>query len=295
MIKKYKNFILESKEIPLEDAIKEATKNGNSFSSFYKKDNDPEKDFINIQYEVQEMGWSITDIRKNHTNEELIQLYRTMSDMNGEVDIYFYKLFEKLGLDKNIVKLGGDGWNDFYVSDDEAFIRYRYGYHTTKYGLLSISQSRGGLKSFLEEAKRQASEHLSEYLLSELEDSILRYYVEGKLRNMTARGYFYKLTGVNIRPIHDGKMFNIREYLIEEEERIIIFAKEIVNFLNNLDVIEHQGRYGTDKKLKDIKEITEKDVKEIVENMLKPELKPFTLDIDFTGNEIIIWLEFKEH
>lgn len=289
MIKKYKKFITESKEISLEDAIKEATKYGNSFSSFYKKDNDPEKDFLNIQSEVQEMGWSITDIRKKHTNEELIRLYRTMSDMNGEVDIYFYKLFEKLGLDKNIVQLGGDGWNDFYVSDDEAFIRYRYGYHTTKYGLLSISQSRGGLKSFLEEAKRQASEYLSEYILSELNDFILRHYVEGKLSNMTAKGYFYKLTGVN------DQMFNIREYIIEEEERIIIFANEIVTFLNNLDIIEHNGRYGTDKKLKDVKEITEKDVKEIVDNMLKPELKPFTLDIDFTGNEIIIWLEFKEH
>lgn len=270
MIKRYNQFIKESnwyQDLELEEIIEEiGSETGMSYSELCKTNQDPEKDFETFQKHLDETGWTIDKIRKEHTNEQLISLYRNLDGINGLVDIYFFFLFKKLGLKDDIVSLGGVGWEDYHVVEDEAFIRYSYGYHNTKYGLLAILNF-GTVDEFI----KQAMTHLQEYLYSDLPSNILEIYDE--------KGGFRRLTGDS-----SWNIINIRNYSISEEDRFIIFTKEIAEFLNQFPL---EGQKGT---LSDVMEISPEDISEKISKFLEN----MNLDIDFTGNELIIWGEFKE-
>jgi hypothetical protein len=264
MIKKYNQFLKESKDkLDLKETINEVLDFSPSYSDLCKIEEDPDIRFNQIQSEIEKYGWSLDRIRKDYSDVELIGLYRLMDSVNGYVDLYFYKLFEKLGIDKNIVELGGSGWSDIYVTEDEAFIRYSYGYHNTKYGMMFIGQIDGGLEKF----KNQALSYLKEYIINDVPQSILSIY--------DAVGGFSKLTGKS-----SWQYIKMKDYIIIEEDRILIFTREISDDLNKM-IDKNNNR------LSDTLVVTSDMVASNITNFLS-NLK---LDIDFTGNELLIWLK----
>ena len=272
MLKRYKQFLKESNEYDLRDAIIESDYYGSYSTMCQNKNADIDKDFNRMQSDIDELGWSLDRIRKEYTNEELLSLYRSMDDMSGGVDMYFYKLFEKFGLDKNIVRLGGDSYSDINVSEDEAFIRYCYGHHQTVYGKLVIEQIDGGLESFLE----RAFLYLKTWLYDNLMDNILSLY--------TSKNYdFHKLTRGVYR--HRTSLFDFKKYSVVEEDRMIIYANEIADLLNNL-------KTTGGGKLSDIIEV---NVNDIYEHILEFLTLNNIEDVELVGNDIIIWAKFDQN
>lgn len=276
MIKRYKQFLKESnEEYDLRDAIKESNFYGSYSTMCQNKNADIDKDFNTMQSEIDELGWSLDRIRKEYTNEELISLYRSMDDISGGIDMYFYKLFEKFGLDKNIVRLGGDSYSDIDVTEEEAFIRYCYGHHQTVYGKLAIEQIDGGLESFLEHAFL----YLKTWLYENLMDNILSLY--------TSKNYdFHKLTGGVYRNYeYRTSVFDLKKYSVVEEDRMIIYANEIADLLNNLETTGGG-------KLSDIMEVYANDIYEhILEFLTLNNIE----DVELVGNDVIIWAKFDQN
>lgn len=269
MIKKYKNFIKESKEeLDLDKALLNITY-GN-YSSMCKRKESPDDRFNEILEELEEYNWSFDRIRKEFDNDAIMSLYSRMDSQNGEVDLFFYKIFEKFGLDKDIVRLGGPGWDDIDVTEDEAFIRYRYGYHNTEYGMMSINQIDGGLSTFLE----KALEYLKEFIYQELPYVILSIYVSNNKR----------LSLVFYDELIRSNFFKIDDFIITEEDRMIIFANDICNFLNN-------SKMSNDIPGGNYLEIKSDDIYEKLLSFLS-DFKDF-VDIDFNGVDVIIWSDFK--
>jgi hypothetical protein len=138
----------------LREDFAESIKNcamGRSYSDLCKKKDDPDKDFELIQKEIEEdCGWNMQSIQNLFSQEINALTFQQFQDFinsygldnqNGLVDIYLYKLAEKLGHDPNIVELGGGGWCEYVTDDEEVLIRYSYGYHHTKYGELMLKQA----------------------------------------------------------------------------------------------------------------------------------------------------------
>jgi hypothetical protein len=274
MIKKYNQFLKESKDdLDLRDAIEKSNYSSYSYSSMCKTNADPDEDFNEMQSELDELGWSLKRIREEYTDNDLISLYREMDSISGSIDIYFYKLFEKFELDRDIVRLGGVGWDDINVTDDEAFIRYSYGYHNTEYGILAINQIDGGLDEFL----KQAFRYLKTWILDEIPIRVLGIYVKNNIN-------FDKLTGIQMN-WNSNQVLDIDKYSLVEEDRMIIDAERISNHLNN--ILTKDG-----EKLSNYYRITSVDIYNTVVDMLEKYLE--IDDIVFTGSDIIIWNEFEE-
>lgn len=274
MIKKYKNFLKESKsEYELDEALLEVTY-GN-YSSMCKSKESPDDGFNEILKELEEYNWSFDRIRKEFNNNDIVSLYNRMSDQNGQVDLFFYKIFEKFGLDKDMVELGGYGWSDIHVNDDEAFIRYSYGYHNTEYGMLAINQLEGGLEEFL----KHAIKYLKQWIYEEIPLHILNIYVENDVN-------FDKITGFQ-KSWHSTQILNIKDFSVAEEDRMVIYVNDIANFLNNLPVKYSES---SKKKLSEYFQINSKHIYDKISSILSQ----FSLDIDFTGTDAIIWIDLEE-
>lgn len=187
------------------------------------------------------------------------------------VDIYFYKLFEKLGLEKNIVGLGGYDWCNWKTGEsDEAFIRYRYGYHTTKYGQLMIQQS--GMTE--EEFKEDALSYLQEYIQWNTDSIILTaFLIKSNIKpNSSLVDYSY------IRDI------NITNYSIIEEDRYIIDLIHLCEDINNIPT-KDGDKLGNKYKLEpdDIATAFAKDLSDL------------KIEIVFTGSDLLIYSKFNEN
>jgi len=275
MIKKYKNFLKESRlgEYELDKALLEIT--GGSYSSMCKLKESPDDRFSEILKELEDYNWSFDRIRKDFNNDDILSLYNRMDSQNGEVDLFFYKIFEKFGLDKDIVILGGNGWDDIYVMDDEAFIRYSYGYHNTEYGMMSINQLEGGLEEFI----KQALKYLKQWIYDEIPLHILNIYVENDIN-------FDKLTGFQ-KSWHSTQILKIKDFSLSEEDRMIIYVNDIANFLNELPV---KWSESSKKKMSEYFQINSQHIYDKISSVLNQ----FDLDIDFTGGEVIIWVNLEE-
>lgn len=269
MIKRYNQFIKESnwyQGLELQEIIEEiGRENGMSYSELCKTNKDPEEDFNTFQNHLDETGWTIDKISHEHTKDDLISLYRRLDSVNGLVDTYFYFLFKKLNIEDGLISLGGMGWEDYTVSEDEAFIRYSYGYHNTKYGKLAIL-SFGTIQDF----KNEAMKHLLEYLYNDLPMNILNIY--------KSEGGFSSIAGKKT-----WDFINLKDYSISDEDRIIIYTKEIANFLNETKTLDGG-------KLSDVKRLDSEDISSQISKFLEN----LDLDIEFTGNELIIWGDFNE-
>jgi hypothetical protein len=269
MIKRYNQFLKESKEeFDLQEAITEVLDRSPSYSDLCKRQEDPDIRFNEIQSDIDDYRWTLERIRNEYSDVDLINLYRLMDSISGYVDLYFYKLFEKFGIEKNIVDLGGSGWGDIYITKDEAFIRYSYGYHNTKYGMMFINQLEGGLEGFM----NQALSYLKDYIIDDVPQNILSIY--------DGVGGFYRLIG---KKKDINNLFEMENYIITEEDRVVIFLKEIAEYFNNILSIDNKKlSYYLDLK------------PDIIASNITKFLSNLNLDINFTGNELIVWSKFGE-
>lgn len=275
MIKNYSRFINENSNMSLEDALLEVTSLSYSQLCKIKKETVDDR-FKKILNDIKDYGWTLERIKKEFTDNQINDLYAQMISENGEVDVFFYKLFEKFGLPKEDVYLGGEGWEDIYVNPDEAFIRYSYGYHETEYGKLLIDRLDGGFEEF----KSQAIKYFKDWIYEELPYQIPSIYKKYNidLPKITKSSFFNGALSTKI-------IDNLDEFFITEEDRIIIFANDLANYLNNLKIREIISKVD-DKKLSDYFELTSKHIYEKIKNMMS---YPVYDIIDFTGTDIVIW------
>jgi len=188
-----------------------------SYSDLCKTNQDPEQDFNDMQSYMDSKGFTIEKIKdlfSEQNNEmcgnDIVYYYNRISDLSATVDVYFYKLFEKLGLDENIVSLGGGGWCDWEnAGDDEALIRYKYGYHQTKYGQLMLKQC----GKTAEDLKSEAMADLKSEVKNDF-DSIISQIIR-------------KVTGKRIE-----LSLKYDDYVVLDTDRMIIFCDEIAKKIN---------------------------------------------------------------
>lgn len=187
-----------------------------------------------------------------------------LDSLNAAVDIYLYKLFEKIGLDKNIVSLGGAGWTDWSGTEsDEAFIRYRYGYHNTKYGQLMLDQN----KATEEDLRKDALGYLQEFIEINFDEPIRKAYQN-------------KYPGINTHSVMGRieDIISLPEYSIVEEDRYILLITDICNTLNKL--------------------LTNKDYQiepEDIASEFTRMISDLKVPIYFIGGDLVIYSTFREN
>ena len=272
-----------------------------SFSDMCKTNSNPEEEYKEMQNLMDRKGWDIQSIKNlfspkvdeicgygigdlvdgkwtdefNNILAKLNSLKKTsnvstnlsniedsfrdpLNQQNGHTDVYLYFTFKQLRLNPDFIGLGGEGWSTF-TDKEEIIIRYRYGYHHTKYGQMMLKQ----MNYTQEEFREKALESLQEIIFDEWHTRLFS---------------FYKETKKDVKDIREVSRFidslKLEEYSIIEDDRMIIYTKEIANDINKV-----------------FPNFT--DEKEICSAFTKF-LSDFNLDIDFTGNELIINSKFQE-
>ncbi len=275
-LKRYKDFIKESvniseiiierdrfSDVIREDLDDEMIVGARSYSDVCKKNGDPDKDFNEMQDFMDSKGFTIEKIKELFSKENnqkigltIVDTYNQLDSISASVDVYFYKLFEKLGLDNSIVSLGGSGWCDWKIGElDEAFIRYSYGYHNTKYGQLMIKESGRTEESFIQDALSYLEEYISNEFVSILISVYRTKYDVGHAQHLYS-------------DIRDS--INQDEFMIQDDER---FSIDIIGLCDELNSIFLQYKITPD----DL-------VAEFYKNL--GELK---IQVVFTGVDLIIY------
>ncbi len=203
-------------------------------------------------------------------------------DSQGAVqDIYLYKLFEKLGLNTNIVQLGGQGWGDIdgWENDgdySEAFIRYRYGYHQTEYGKLWMEQCKIDEEWLKEEAMGDLQKYLNErfsYICINILHSIV--FTTTVKPGKDSRNEIINRDNVRTQV----RQFKLDDFSITEEDRIIIDIDKLC-----LEILKLNGQ----------SEVKHSDIEVATAEFIK-QMEGFSLDIELTDtDDLIIWGKFKE-
>jgi hypothetical protein len=155
---------------------------------------------------------------------------RHLDNCSGSVDLYLYFLLEKLGYDKNEVVLGGAGWSfskkksyaDFPLS--EYAIRYEYGYHKSKYGLLMLEQM--GLT--VEEFEQKSIDLPKQYLFEEWKKCYFDY-----ISLVQDKELFKKLV----------KDKDLEKQIVIRPKRVIYLTESIADLLN--EIMEELGTNRT--------------------------------------------------
>ena len=144
------------------------------------------------------------------------------------------------------------------------YIRYRYGYHHTKYGQMMLKQ----MNYTQEEFREKALESLQDVIFDEWHNKFFRFYSE------TKKDKIDRSSGTTIPLSRFIDSLRLEEYSIIEDDRMIIYTKEIANDIN--------------------KQFPNLTSEEEVCSIFTKFLSEFNLDIDFTGNELIINSKFQE-
>jgi hypothetical protein len=168
-----------------------------------------------------------------------------LSQLNGLTDLYFYMLAEELGYENEEIGLGGEGWvyYDQIDSDDqnEAFIRYKYGYHRTDYGKLFLKQANKSEEEF----KKDALVYIEEYLVENITDYIIKYRT-----NYSNMYHIIKNNKENIIIKEDNRLMIDLFYIskiVEKEINKKININEMFSYLKknlvilNIDIEEIDG------------------------------------------------------
>jgi hypothetical protein len=190
-----------------------------------------------------------------------------LNDQNGHTDIYLYFTFKQLGLNPDFIGLGGVGWAT-HDSKEEIIIRYRYGYHHTKYGQMMLKQ----MNYSQEEFREKALESLQEIIFDEWHFRLFSFYRDTKKDIKDINGVSHGQQPLQFLRFIDS--LKLEEYSIIEEDRMIIYTKEIANDIN--------------------KQFPNLTNEEEVASVFTKFLSDFKLDIVFVGNELIINSKFKE-
>jgi len=250
------------------------------FSDMCKNtDANPEGDYQEMQKLLDKKGWNFESI-KNLFSEEANELvgkdftgwfnsYGRLDSLNGHCDVYLYFTAKNLGLNTDIVSLGGDGWAN-YNEDDEMYIRYRYGYHQTKYGQLMLDQIGYTVEQFREEALVYLQQDIDENWNEMISSSVMRNGVINKVP--------VRRSDLNDNMIKNLTSFlkssiQIEEYTLVEDDRMIIYSNEIANDIN-----------------KNFPDIT---TSEEVSSGIVKYLEWAGTDIEVVDGDVIIWGKFK--
>lgn len=273
-----------------------------SFSDMCKKDSNPEEDYNEMKSLMSKKGWDMQSIKNLFSNKvdklcgygiaKFVRGERTEdfqevvsnlenqgvskrkiedinepfgSDLdahNGHTDIYLYFLFKELGLNPNFISLGGDGWAD-HNEDDEMYIRYRYGYHQTKYGQMMLKQIGYTVEQFREEALVYLQQDIKEHWSDMISSTVIRKgtsSVSAPLLN-------------NINKFLKSSI-QIGDYTLVEEDRMIIYTNEIANDINK--TFPEQNTTSED-----------------VSSGVVKYLEWAGTDIEVVDGDVIIWGKFK--
>jgi hypothetical protein len=273
-----------------------------SFSDMCKKDSNPEEDYNEMKSLMSKKGWDIQSIKNLFSNKvnklcgygiaKFVRGERTEdfqevvsnlenqgvskrkiedinepfgSDLdahNGHTDIYLYFLFKELGLNPNFISLGGDGWAD-YNEDDEMYIRYRYGYHQTKYGQMMLKQIGYTVEQFREEALVFLQQDIKEHWSDMISSTVIRKgtsSVSAPLLN-------------NINKFLRSSI-QIKDYTLVEDDRMIIYTNEIAQDINK--TFPEQNTTSED-----------------VSSGVVKYLEWAGTDIEVVDGDVIIWGKFK--
>jgi len=179
----------------------------------------PEGDYQEMQKLLDKKGWNFESI-KNLFSEEANKLvtkdfaawfnsYGKLDSKNGHCDVYLYFTAKNLGLNPDVISLGGDGWAN-YNEGDEMYIRYRYGYHQTKYGQMMLKQIGYTIEQFREEALVYLQQDIKENWDQMISSSVKRKDVESFLRSF----------------------IKIEDYTLVEDDRMIIYTNEMATDIN---------------------------------------------------------------
>ena len=238
------------------------------FSEMCKKtEANPEGDYQEMQKLLDKKGWNFESI-KNLFSEEANELvkkdfdgwfnsYGKLDSLNGHCDVYLYFTAKNLGLNTDIISLGGDGWAG-YNEGDEIWIRYSYGYHQTKYGQLMLDQIGYTVNQFIEEALV----YLQTYIKENWDVSLIRTLEKTlKVNNLS-------------RPLRDIlSSLDIKQYTVVEEDRMIIFTNEISTLINK------EG-------------LAEVNSEDVANNLIK-QFNWVDIDMQEIDGDVIIWGKFK--
>ena len=210
------------------------------FSDMCKRtDANPEADYQEMQNLLNKKGWDFESI-KNLFSEEANKLvdkdfdgwfnsYGQIGSQNGHCDVYLYFTAKKLGLNANdIISLGGDGWAS-YAEGDEMYIRYKYGYHQTKYGQLMLDQIGYTIEQFREEALVYLQQDIKENWGEMISSSVMRNGVINKVpvrRSDLGDNTIKNLTSFLRSSIQ------IEDYTLVEDDRMIIYTNEMADAIN---------------------------------------------------------------
>jgi hypothetical protein len=279
------------------------------FSNMCKTDSDPVEDYNEMKSLMDKKGWDIQSIRnlfsykvdklcgysiakfvRGERTEDYQQVIaklekqgvskRKIEDINdpfrsdldsqnGHTDVYLYFLFKELGLNKNFISLGGEGWAD-YNEGDELWIRYKYGYHQTKYGQMMLDQIGYTTEKFKEEALVYLQQYIGDYW----EESLIRSLE--KTLSKQSGGVKYPLS-TSLRILITG--MNIKEYTLVEEDRMIIFTNEITSLINKEGLAKVEAKDVADSLIKQYDWLeSENDAERILQEV---------------DGDVIIWGKFK--
>jgi hypothetical protein len=215
------------------------------------------EDFQEVVSKLEEQGVSkrkIEDINEPFGSD--------LDAQNGHTDIYLHFLFKEIGLNPNFISLGGEGWAS-YGDDDELFIRYKYGYHQTKYGQMMLKQIGYTIEQFKEEALA--------YLQQDIKDNWSDMMGSCVIRKGTSSVSAPLLNNIN-------KFLNssiqMKDYTLVEDDRMIIYTSEIANDINK--TFPEQNTTGED-----------------ISSGVVKYLEWAGVDIEVIDGDVIIWGKFK--
>jgi hypothetical protein len=194
-----------------------------SFSGLASSDQDPDKDYELMQGLLDRAGFTIHVLKKlfdpklcAFLNQNFLQFIQSngLDERNGYLDLYLFKLDEILGLETT-VWLGGDGWGS-YLADEDAVIKYAYGYHKTPYGKLFLQQHNITEQQFIDIAYLYLKDYLKENSFDQ---------VENDLKKMARLGYATSLDDINL---------DFDKYITLDDDRFIISYVEMCDDFNKM-------------------------------------------------------------
>ena len=251
------------------------------FSDMCKRtDANPEADYQEMQNLLNKKGWDFESI-KNLFSEEANKLvdkdfdgwfnsYGQIGSQNGHCDVYLYFTAKKLGLNANdIISLGGDGWAS-YAEGDEMYIRYRYGYHQTKYGQLMLEQIGYTVEQFREEALVYLQQDIKDNWGEMISSSVMRNGVINKVpvrRSDLGDNTIKNLTSFLRSSIQ------IEDFTLVEDDRMIIYTNEMADTIN--------------------KAFPDTTTSEDVSSGIVKYLEWAGTDIEVIDGDVVIWGKFK--
>jgi len=244
-----------------------------------RKDANPEGDYQEMQKLLDKKGWNFESI-KNLFSEEANKLvdkdftgwfnsYGQIGSKNGHCDVYLYFTAKNLGLNTDIISLGGDGWAN-YNEGDEMYIRYRYGYHQTKYGQLMLKQIGYTIEQFREEALVYLQEDIKEHWSEMISSSVMRNGVINKVP--VRRSDLNDDTRKNLTSFLRS-FIKIEDYTLVEEDRMIIYTNEMATDIN--------------------KSFPDTTTSEDISSGIVKYLEWAGTDIEVIDGDVVIWGKFK--